>query len=148
MHRRSLLAAWAAVACPLAWPHGAKRGELYIAHPHAYPGGPGDLAVFVSAIRNGERRPERLLSARSGASVVILQRRTSEGHYDDVPVIDIAPDQRLSLKSGDPYRLLLRGLSRPVKAGDRLPLTLVFEHAGDIDTEFHVQAPKGDAHAG
>ncbi len=148
MHRRSLLAALAALACLPAWPHGAKRGELYIAHPHAHPGGPGDLPVFVSAIRNGERRPERMLSARSSAGTVVLQRRTSEGHYDDVPAIDIAPDQRLSLKSGDPHRLLLRGLSQAVKAGDRLPLTLVFEHAGAIDTEVHVQAPKGDAHAG
>jgi copper(I)-binding protein len=141
MHRRSLLAALAALACPTAWPHGAKRGELYIAHPHAHPGGPGDLPVYLSAIRNGEARPERLLSARSSAGTLVLQRRDAEGRYADVQAIDIAPDERLNLKPGASHRLLLQGLNRAVKADERLPLTLVLERAGSIGTEIHVQAP-------
>ena len=99
MHRRSLLAAMAAWACPSAWPHGAKQGELYIAHPHAQPGGLGDLPIYLSAIRNGESRTERLLSARSSVGTLVIQRRGAEGRYDDAPSIDIAIDVEVHIQA-------------------------------------------------
>jgi copper(I)-binding protein len=82
-----------------------------------------------------------LVSARSSAGTLVLQRRDAEGRYADVPAIDIAPDERLNLKPGASHRLLLQGLNRAVQADDRLPLTLVFERAGSIEIEIHVQAP-------
>jgi copper(I)-binding protein len=39
------------------------------------------------------------------------------------------------------YHLLMRGLVAPLVAGTRLPLTLHFESAGDVDVALEVQAP-------
>ena len=39
------------------------------------------------------------------------------------------------------YHLLMRGLVAPLVAGTRLPLTLHFENAGDVDVDLQVQAP-------
>jgi copper(I)-binding protein len=38
------------------------------------------------------------------------------------------------------FHLMLIGLTAPLKAGTRVPVTLVFEKAGSIDIELDVQA--------
>lgn len=125
-----------------AFPHGARQGELYIAHPHAHPGGPGELPLFIAALRNGEPRAERLLGARSPLGPISLQRRGAQGQYADVEAMSLPSGERVDLRTGAEYRLLLRGLGKPVQAGERLPISLLFEQAGAIDTVIHVELPK------
>ena len=62
----------------------------------------------------------------------------------------IGPGQSVTLKPGG-YHLMLIGLKRPLKAGERLPVTLTFERAGAVKTELEVRGPggqpAGDHHA-
>lgn len=144
MLRRTLSSLLLLLLTGLAQGHGARQGELYIAHPHAHPGGPGDLPVHIAALRNGEPRAERLIAARSPRGAISLQRRDAEQRYVDVDAIPLPNGERMGLRAGAEYRLLLRGLDRAVQAGDRLPLTLVFEQAGAVDTVIHVDLPKSN----
>ena len=56
-----------------------------------------------------------------------------------VPKIEIGPGQTVTLKPGG-FHLMLVGLKRPLKEGERLPLTLHFEHAGAVPVELVVAA--------
>jgi len=142
MQRRHCLSLLLLGAAAQAIAHGARQGELYIAHPHAHPGGPGELPIFIAALRNGEPWAERLLGARSALGAISLQRRGADGHYADVDAMPLPQGERVGLRAGAEYRLLLRGLNQPVQAGERLPVSLLFERAGAIDTQIHVELPK------
>jgi len=56
---------------------------------------------------------------------------------------EIAPGATLSLSPMGNH-LMFAGLKRPFTAGERIPATLRFEHAGAVNVEFVVQtdAPK------
>ncbi|AGT08412.1 copper chaperone PCu(A)C [Paracoccus aminophilus] len=60
--------------------------------------------------------------------------------------IEIAPGGTLELQPGA-YHLMLIGLSAPLTAGDRIPVTLEFEKAGPIEAEFAIR-PAGKQGAG
>lgn len=139
--RRTLLLALGMLCAGVVVAHGSRRGELYIAHPHAHPGGPGDLPLYFSALRNGEAQADRLVAVLSPLGTVKIQARAADDRYADVPDLALASDERIGMKPGAAHRLLLLGLARPVKVGAKLPATLVFERAGLVPVVFHVQAP-------
>jgi copper(I)-binding protein len=62
----------------------------------------------------------------------------------EVTAIDLAPKSTTELKPGS-YHIMLMELAGPLKAGDRFPLTLVFEKAGSITVEVQVEKIAGPA---
>ena len=56
----------------------------------------------------------------------------------------IAPNQKLQMKPGG-LHLMVTGLRKPLKAGERLPLTLRFERAGLVRTSIPIQVQGKDA---
>jgi hypothetical protein len=139
-----------AAACALSLATSALAAEpaIRIEHPWSRPTPPSaPTAVGYLTIVNGTDRPDRLISVASPAADKvevhsmsmtggIMRMRPVEGGLA-VPAhgsVALAPD-------GD--HLMFIGLKRPFKAGEHIPVTLRFEHAGDRRTELDVEAEDG-----
>jgi hypothetical protein len=124
----------------------ATLGSIEILRPCARPSSdtPSRAAGFFDLSNKGAE-PDRLIAARSPLAEKI------EIHAIKVVGGDVAMRPReagLVLPTGvtltlQPrgYHLLLMGLRAPLKSGDRLAVTLIFEKAGSIDIELPVEAP-------
>lgn len=122
------------------------RGAVQLREPWALP----DSRVAAQAagclvIANTGPDPDRLVSARCslaerteiyGIKVVGADiRMVLLG--DGLP---IPPDYTTTLKPRG-YHLLLRGVRTPLRSGALLPVTLVFEKAGEVDVELVAREP-------
>lgn len=103
------------------------------------------IAGGFFAVTNTGSTADRLLSARSpicsdltihAIKVVggdIAMRRLENG-------LALPASTTIALKPRG-YHLLLRGVAQPLVKGRRVPVTLCFEQAGEIEVEFAVEAP-------
>ncbi len=73
-----------------------------------------------------------LHATTAGDDGVVAMRRLDDG-------IDIRPDTPLALEPGG-FHIMIMGLEERPRAGDRIPVTLVFEKAGAVDVVFPVMA--------
>jgi len=94
------------------------------------------------AIENRGAQPDRLLSASSvaAARVEIHQMTTQDGVMTMRPLDDglvIPPDQTVTLAPGGDH-IMFVGLTAPFEEGQRIPVSLNFEHSGKIDATFEV----------
>jgi copper(I)-binding protein len=155
LSRAALAAALAtALALPPVYAHDFKLGPLRIDHPYATPtpAGAANGAAYLRGIRNTGDQPDRLVGASTPAartveihrSVVdaqnVMRMRAIEG-------IDLPPKAELRLRHGGEHHLMLIGLKQPLKDGDRFPMTLRFEKAGEREVMVWVQTPRGAAGA-
>ncbi|QNM98325.1 copper chaperone PCu(A)C [Chitinimonas koreensis] len=135
--------------------HEFKLGTLEIHHPwaRATPPGQGNGAVYLK-INNAGGQPDALVAASVGA----LARAELHAHLNENGVMKMRPVERVAvpakgsalLKPGGDHVMLI-GLKRPLKEGDKLPLTLRFEKAGEVKVEIKVEPLTVDAeslHAG
>lgn len=92
-------------------------------------------AAFMS-IENHSDTPDRLISAESSiAEVTELHAHIHEGdvmRMVKVESIDVPANGQLTLEPGG-YHIMLIDLKKPLVAGEHLPLSLQFEHAGQMD---------------
>lgn len=98
-------------------------------------------------IRNTGKSADRLVGGSTpvAAKLEIHEMSMTGGVMRMRPVkggLAIAPGQSVILKPGG-YHLMLIGLKRPLKAGERLPVTLTFERTGAVETELEVRGPDG-----
>jgi hypothetical protein len=123
--------------------HDYKLGALEISQPWARatpptaPTGGGYLSV-----KNTGTTPDRLISASSpAAGIVQVHEMKMEGNVMRMREIDgpleIKPGETVTLAPGGMH-LMMMGLKAPLKQGEKVPLTLVFEKAGKIDVELVV----------
>jgi copper(I)-binding protein len=98
-------------------------------------------AVFM-VIRNEGRDPDRLVAAATEvAQVVELHQTKMEGgvmRMNQVPAIEVPAGGRVELKPGD-YHVMLIGVRRELKLGDRFPVRLQFEKSGSLTVEAEVR---------
>lgn len=142
------VAVWVAVVPAQA--HGVKAGDLAIDHPYATPTRPGLTtgAVYFRAIKNNGTEPDRLLSARTPAAAnVELHRMEMDGdvmRMRAVPAIELPATTEVRLRHGtaNGHHLMLQGLKAPLNDGDRFPVTLTFQRAGERDVMVWVQTPR------
>ena len=125
--------------------HDYKLGALEIGDPWARatpptaPTGGGYLSV-----KNTGTAPDRLISISSpAAQTVQLHEMKMEGNVMRMRELDgpleIKPGETVTLAPGGMH-LMMMGLKAPLKQGEKVPLTLVFEKAGKIDVELAVVA--------
>lgn len=134
----------------VAMAHDFRAGELRIDHPYATPSRSGlnTGAVYFRLIRNQGTVGDRMLSARTPvARAVEIHRMQMQGnvmHMRAVPALDIPGGAQVPMKHGTPdgHHLMLIGLKAPLKDGDRFPVTLRFEHAGEHTVQVWVQTPR------
>lgn len=138
------------------WTHEYRVGTLRIVHPYATPTPPGSgsAAVYLGLASRG-KTPDRLVSVSSDRAkqTTIHHMNMQDGvmRMRKVESIDIVPGKTLKMSPGDGYHLMLEGLNKPLKEGDRFVLTLTFEHAGRSQVSVWVQTPEhgmsaSDAH--
>jgi copper(I)-binding protein len=125
--------------------HDYKLGVLEIGQPWARatpptaPTGGGYLSV-----KNTGTEPDRLISISSpAAQTVQVHQMKMEGNVMRMRELDspleIKPGETVTLAPGG-LHLMMMGLKAPLKQGEKVPLTLVFEKAGKIDVEMAVVA--------
>ena len=140
----------AAVALALLWCSAAgaqdyKLGTLEIGHPWARatpptaPAGGGYLTVT-----NKGTTEDRLISVKSpAAGAVQVHEMKMEGNIMRMREVEgglaIPPGATVALAPGG-LHLMMMGLREPLKQGERVPVTLVFEKAGSINVELAVIA--------
>ncbi|MGH7033573.1 MAG: copper chaperone PCu(A)C [Stellaceae bacterium] len=98
----------------------------------ATPGGAKTGVIYLSVTNTGTA-PDKLVGASTpvAAKAGLHESKATNGVMQMRPVsaLTIAPGKTVVLQP-DGYHLMLTGLKRPLKEGERVPLTLVFEHAG------------------
>lgn len=120
----------------------ASKG-ITVAHPwaRATPGGVKVGGAYLE-IRAATGKGDRLIAARSpAAGSAEIHSHIVEGGISRMRRVDaiaVAGGKSVVLAPGG-YHLMLIGLKQPLKEGDLLKLTLVFEKAGEIEVEATVE---------
>jgi copper(I)-binding protein len=131
-----------AFAGTTAFAHDFKLGEMTIGHPYSRTTAPGQ-STGGAYLRVDNRGPaDRLVSARSPmAQSVEMHEMRMAGEVmqmREIRSIEVPSNQPLVLQPGG-LHLMLVGLKSPLKNGDRFPLTLKFEKAGEVTVEIVVE---------
>ncbi len=144
------LIALAALGATAAGAHEFKQRDIRIVHPYAVPslaGVPNGMA-FVD-LQNQGRAGDRLvrLSSPAAAGVEVHEMKTDAGVMKMRPLDGLALAPGRTVKMADSgLHLMLVGLKAPLKTGDKVPVTLVFEKSGETTVDFWVQdRATGDA---
>ena len=141
--KKTLLGVVWLLAAGLAQAQGYKVGAIQIDHPWSRampPTAPAAAAYFV--LNNAGAEADRLLSAST--PVAGRAELHEHAHVDGlmkmrhVPVIEIGPQAQVAFVPGG-YHVMLFELPRQMRAGERFPLTLRFERAGEVTVEVAVQ---------
>lgn len=124
--------------------HGYSKGDLQVRHPWTRATAARDkFAVAYIEIRNSGRQPDRIIGVSTPvAERVELHSAKREGDRATtrkVTSFEVSARWRLLLRPGASH-LALVGLRRPLAKGERIPLTLRFERAGELKVELEVQA--------
>ena len=112
--------------------HDIKHKSLLIVHPWAHETKDTATADIYMTIRNSGRVADRLVSVSTGRA----------GQVQLVPVASaafmIGAGQEIKLTKDRGFVRLL-GLTKPLYMHDNFPVTLVFEKAGKIQVEVHIE---------
>jgi periplasmic copper chaperone A len=103
------------------------------------PGAP--VAGGYMTIRNKGAAPDRLVGASSAAAArVELHVHIREGEVmkmRQVSAYDVPANGAFELKPGGAHLMFVQ-IARPFKEGDKIPVKLKFEKAGEVNVEFAV----------
>lgn len=123
-------------------------GALHIGHPYARATVPGQPSggAFLS-IENTGKDADKLIGVSSpAAKSAEIHTMSMDGNVmkmREVGEIELAPAATVDMKPGNGYHIMLIGLTQPLKAGDKFPLTLTFQKAGKIDVSVSVTDMSG-----
>ncbi|WP_415183672.1 copper chaperone PCu(A)C [Phaeovulum sp.] len=135
---------WAGFA-PMAPAHEIVAGDLEIIHAHIPALSPvAKSAAGYMVISNEGKSADRLIGVETPAAEAASVHETDFGSDG---VARMRALDGLAIDAGDIVTLepggmhvMLMGLTAPLKAGDVVPATLVFEHAGRVEMTFMVDA--------
>ena len=108
------------------------------------------VAAGYMTLRNASAQPDRLV----GGSSQLAARVETHVHIRDGDILrmrevkgyDIPAKGSFELKPGGAH-LMLVNLKQPLKEGDKVPVTLRFERAGELKVDFHVEGLAGPSPA-
>lgn len=123
--------------------HDYNIGNLTIHHPYA-------VETFESAktgagylsVTNDGETPDRLIEVRSSYPRTTLhQTRMQNGvaRMEHVADLEIAPGETVTLEPGGMHIMFMGIDGRPFEIDEKVPATLVFEVAGEIEVLLSVQ---------
>jgi copper(I)-binding protein len=142
------LAGWVVIAALLspAAAHAAEfvRGDLHIVDPYAREAPPGATTVAAYlTIDNRGRERDRLMSASSPRAVAVeihaMREELGVMRMRQVSEVVVPPRQRVKLAPKSSLHLMIVEPTAPLRAGERVPVTLTFARAGPIDIEIPVE---------
>ncbi|MBD3737761.1 MULTISPECIES: copper chaperone PCu(A)C [Stutzerimonas] len=131
----------------------AMQGSITIAQPwsRAMPPSAPTGAVYFQ-LQNQGQTDDRLV----GAQTPRAERAELHMHKHEGDVMRMVKVDEVKVPAGGSvafapggYHVMLFGLKQPLVAGERFPVTLKFEHAGEQTVEVPIQenAPAGSAHS-
>jgi hypothetical protein len=124
--------------------HDTRAGALTIDHPWARVVLADRPAAGYMTITNAGTEADRLISASSPlADRVGLHTHAMEGgvmRMRPTEAIEVPAKGEAALAPGGAH-LMIFGLKQALRAGDVLPVTVVFEKAGPVELEFEIEAP-------
>ena len=147
MNLRSTISGLAlAIAAIAAHAHSFKVGDIAIGHPHARATAPGQpTGGAYLRLENHGAQPDRLIAASADVSrSVELHQMAMQGdvmRMRQIAAVELPPNQSVRLEPGATH-LMLVGLKAPLKEGDRFPMTLTFEKAGEVKVDVVVEGVK------
>ncbi|HVV94625.1 MAG TPA: copper chaperone PCu(A)C [Hyphomicrobiales bacterium] len=148
-----LAAALVLIGIGIVLAHAAPAGPITIAKPwmRATPGGATVGAGYLT-ITNVGPTADRLVAVSTPAAASVTQHRTVEegGTSRMVPIVggmEIPPGKTVTFAPSGAH-LMLMGLKAPLKAGEHVPVTLTFQHAGALTTDFVVEGIGASAPSG
>ena len=128
----------------------AALAQVEIGNPWSRATPPGaKVAAGYLTIRNRSASPDRLVGASSAiAARVETHVGDKQGEVmrmREVKGYDVPAKGSFELAPGGPH-LMFVDIKRPLKAGEKIPVVLRFQHAGEIKADFEVK-PLGAAKA-
>lgn len=143
MLRRSFFAALPALLAAPTAAQDARAGDIAVQQPWTRAAGQGATGAGFMAVSNRGAAADRLLSAASPAArsmeMHTMIRDGDAMRMRPVDAIEIPAGQTVALRPGG-LHLMLVGLSRPLREGEAVPVTLRFERAGEVQVTMSVQA--------
>ena len=132
-----------ALAASAALGHSHEKGDIQVRHPWARATPPGaTVAAGYLEIRNNGKEPDRLLSASTPVAKRVEMHVTEHAEHvakmRQLRAFEVPGRERLTLSPGGAH-LMLVDIVQPLKRGERFPLTLRFERAGELEVEVEVQ---------
>ena len=132
-----------ALAGTLAQAHSFKLGAIDIGHPYARATVAGQPAGGGFLTLKNEGADDRLLSASADVSKAVeLHSMSMEGDVmkmRQLEAIELPKGKLVELKPGA-LHIMFIGLKAPFKEGDKFPLKLRFEKAGEVTVQVNVEA--------
>ncbi len=118
------------------------QAQVAIDNPWARATAPGaKVAGGYMTMRNSAAAPDRLIGAASPAAArVELHVHIREGEVmkmREVKAYDVPAKGAFELKPGGAH-LMFMEIRRPFADGEKVPVTLKFERAGEVKVDFHV----------
>jgi copper(I)-binding protein len=123
--------------------------QIEIENPWSRATAPGArIAAGYMTIRNKSAAPDRLLDASTPLAAKVETHVTMKDgdimRMREVKGYEIPANGSFELKPGGAHLMLVE-IKKPFKEGDRIPVTLRFEKAGELKTEFVVSSgPPGE----
>ena len=140
-----------ALSATQAMAHEFNLGNLVVDHPRILE--TTDVAKSAAgyfAILNKTEADDALLEIRANFPKVTLHNT-----IEDEGVMRMVPVDRMSIPDGDTItfapgglHVMFMGLETPLKEGDLVPTTFVFQNAGEMDVIFVVEKADGSSHSG
>ena len=139
--RRFAIAATAFCAATAVYAADAKVGNLKIDDAWARTGQPGQVSAAYMEIEN-KGAADKLIAANCDCAKAteLHDVKMTDGAMKmvQVPSMAIPAKGELTLKPGS-YHIMLIDLKRPLVAGEKLPIKLSFEKAGEVTVEAKVK---------
>ena len=128
----------------LAIGHEYKVGNIAIDHPYARATAPGQpsAGAYLSIENNGKEKDTLTSISTTIAKSTEVHSMTMDGNVmkmREVSSIDIKPSEKIAMQPGGGFHIMLIGLRKPLKTGDKFPMTLTFEKAGKIEVNVYVE---------
>lgn len=124
-------------------PTSSSGSGITVTDPWARAAAAGNSAAYMT-LRNGGSTADRLIRAESDAATTVeLHQTTMEGGMMKMAPVDgiaVPAGGQVELKPGGLHVMLI-GLKRELKAGEKLTLKLYFEKAGAQEIEAVVRQP-------
>lgn len=147
-----ILTACAALLAALSPSLGHAAGDIQLGDAYARPtvAKQPSGAAYVT-IENRGKAADALISASSPAArEVQIHTMKMEGdvmRMRELPKLELAPGTTVTMKPGDGTHLMLIGLKQALKAGDKIPVTLVFEKGGPMEMTVPVEVRAAGSHS-
>lgn len=148
MFSRLAVSLLACVISASTYAHDYKLGALKIDHPYARATVPGQPSggAYLSIENTGAGADKLLRVTSSAAKSVEIHTMRMDGDVmkmREVGEVELQPMSTLTMAPGGGFHIMLMGLSKPLKVGDKFPMTLFFQKAGKIDVSVSVDDMSG-----